>query len=172
MRHIERTKVLLYVLDGIGPNYQGGAAGGVVVEGLAEEPAEVVYSKLKEELELYSPGLSQRPSIIWINKADLSPETATRAKQAIQEMIDNGEEDGEQGQRGEEESLSSRSRSILSTTPILMGSAMNGENIGRLAAQLRKIVQLVVPSPKRESGTTKERLDPIRLIKKKDKAAA
>ena len=57
LKHIERTKTLLYVIDMAG--YDG------------RNPYED-YLSLKEELELYQEGLSKRPSIIAANKMDLS----------------------------------------------------------------------------------------------------
>ena len=56
LRHIERTKILVYVLDMAG------------VDG--RHPWED-YHSLKNELELYMKGLSGRPSIIIANKMDL-----------------------------------------------------------------------------------------------------
>ena len=56
LRHIERTSVLLYVLD------MGGVDG--------RKPWDDLVN-LEKELELYQPGLSKRPSIIIANKMDL-----------------------------------------------------------------------------------------------------
>ena len=56
LRHIERTSVLLYVLD------MGGVDGRAPWDDLAS---------LEAELELYLPGLSKRPSLIIANKMDL-----------------------------------------------------------------------------------------------------
>ncbi len=64
LRHIERTKVLIYVLDMAG------------VDG--RSPWED-YTSLKKELELYKEGLSTRPSLIVANKMDL-PESAENMK--------------------------------------------------------------------------------------------
>jgi len=60
LRHIERTKVLVFVLD------MGGVDGRTPWED---------YASLKRELELYQSGLSSRPSLIVANKMDL-PEAA------------------------------------------------------------------------------------------------
>ena len=56
LRHIERTKVLVYVLD------MGGVDG--------RDPLDD-YENLKKELELYKEGLSIRPSLIVANKMDV-----------------------------------------------------------------------------------------------------
>ncbi|MCQ2377959.1 MAG: GTPase ObgE [Victivallaceae bacterium] len=56
LRHIERTKVLVYVLDTAG------------VDG--RDPLDDLR-QLRAELELYQPGLSKRPAIIVANKVDL-----------------------------------------------------------------------------------------------------
>ena len=56
LKHIERTTLLAYVLD------MGGVDGRTPWEDLAH---------LREELELYMPGLSKRATIIVANKMDL-----------------------------------------------------------------------------------------------------
>ena len=56
LRHIERTRALVYVIDAAG------------VDG--RDPVEDLR-QLRTELELYSPGLSSRPSIVVANKTDL-----------------------------------------------------------------------------------------------------
>ena len=56
LKHIERTKMLIYVLDMAGTD--------------GREPWDD-YKSLKNELELYMKGLSKRPSIIVANKMDL-----------------------------------------------------------------------------------------------------
>lgn len=56
LKHIERTRVLIYVLDMAGVD--------------TRDPLDD-YKHLKKELELYMKGLSKRPSIIIANKMDL-----------------------------------------------------------------------------------------------------
>lgn len=58
LRHIERNRILVYVIDIAGP-----------------EPWKD-FAVLQDELEAYKPGLSNRPSIIAANKADLEPARA------------------------------------------------------------------------------------------------
>ena len=65
LRHIERTSVLLYVLD------MGGVDGRTPWDDLAS---------LEQELELYLPGLSKRPSLIVANKMDLPDSEANLAE--------------------------------------------------------------------------------------------
>ncbi len=60
LKHIERTKVLIYVLDMAGTD--------------GRDPVED-FHHLRHELELYMPGLSSRPSLIAANKMD-APEAA------------------------------------------------------------------------------------------------
>ncbi|RLN49489.1 hypothetical protein BBJ29_000077 [Phytophthora kernoviae] len=55
LRHIERTKILLYVLDTAGSE--------------GRDPLED-FAHLQKELELYAPGISSRPSLIVANKMD------------------------------------------------------------------------------------------------------
>ncbi|TDH64852.1 hypothetical protein CCR75_001695 [Bremia lactucae] len=55
LRHIERTKILLYVLDTAGSE--------------GRDPLED-FAHLRHELELYAPGISSRPSLIVANKMD------------------------------------------------------------------------------------------------------
>lgn len=65
LRHIERTSVLLYVLD------MGGVDGRTPWDDLAS---------LEQELELYLAGLSKRPSLIVANKMDLPEAEANLAE--------------------------------------------------------------------------------------------
>ncbi|CEG48953.1 obg family gtpase [Plasmopara halstedii] len=55
LRHIERTKILMYVLDTAGSE--------------GRDPL-VDFNHLQRELELYAPGISSRPSLIVANKMD------------------------------------------------------------------------------------------------------
>ncbi|CAI5747379.1 unnamed protein product [Peronospora destructor] len=55
LRHIERTKILMYVLDTAGSE--------------GRDPLED-FRHLQRELELYAPGISSRPSLIVANKMD------------------------------------------------------------------------------------------------------
>jgi len=63
LRHIARTRVLLYVLDG------------------AEEPLEALRT-LRREVGAYDPGLLRRPSLVALNKVDLLPPEEAGAKVA------------------------------------------------------------------------------------------
>ena len=56
LRHIERTRVLAYILD-------CGSSGGDVVED---------WKALQQELKLYNPDLVKRPSVVLANKMDLT----------------------------------------------------------------------------------------------------
>ena len=58
LRHIERTHVLLYVLDIAGTETRDPVADFLI---------------LQRELELYCPGLTKRPSLIFANKIDRKP---------------------------------------------------------------------------------------------------
>jgi|YelNatPaOPRAMG01_1025707.scaffolds.fasta_scaffold00298_33 GTP-binding protein len=69
LRHIERTSVLVFVLDGSD----------------LENPPQKAYEILQKELSLYSPKLLEKPRIIVINKIDL-PETQKRMKE-IEEWL-------------------------------------------------------------------------------------
>lgn len=70
LRHIERTKVLVYVLD------MGGVDG--------RDPLDD-YENLKKELELYKDGLAARPSLIVANKMDVdgAAENLTRLQEKL-----------------------------------------------------------------------------------------
>lgn len=56
LRHVERTRMLIHMVD----------AAGVDVRHPLDD-----YYKIKEELDLYQPGLSQRPRVVALNKSDL-----------------------------------------------------------------------------------------------------
>ncbi len=64
LRHIARTRVLLYVLDG------------------AEEPVEALRT-LRQEVGAYDPGLLRRPSLVALNKVDLLPPEEVGARVAL-----------------------------------------------------------------------------------------
>lgn len=70
LRHIERTKVLLYVLDAAG------------TEG--RDPLED-FAALRRELELYNPELLSRQALIFCNKQDRKPKTFAKHVARIQE---------------------------------------------------------------------------------------
>ena len=70
LRHIERTKVLIFVLD------MGGVDG--------RSPADD-YENLKKELDLYKTGLASRPALIAANKMDL-PEAEENLKFLLRQL--------------------------------------------------------------------------------------
>ena len=74
LKHIERTKILAYVLD----------MGGVDCRNPWED-----FEHLRNELELYMKGLSKRPSIIIANKMDL-PNSAENLELLKQSELVNG----------------------------------------------------------------------------------
>lgn len=101
LRHVERTKALVYVLD---------------TSPTSEEPASQVLTSLRRELDLYCPGLSSRPSLIFLSKTDLG--------------VDN-----RQGYN-EEEVV----REMADGALVLRGSAMEGTGLETLAIELRHIL--------------------------------
>jgi len=71
LRHIQRTRVLIHLLDG-----------------LSEDPL-ADYSQINSELALFDPELSKKPVIVALNKIDL-PEVQERWPTIRQELIDHG----------------------------------------------------------------------------------
>lgn len=65
LRHIERTKVVIHVID---------------VFGFDNKSAWENYQSINKELKLYSPKLAKKPQVIALNKTDL-PEAAEQIKQ-------------------------------------------------------------------------------------------
>ena len=65
LRHIERTKVLVHLLDAVPPD--------------GSNPADN-YRSIRKELEQYSLELSERPELIVLNKLDLIPDEDDQAK--------------------------------------------------------------------------------------------
>jgi GTPase len=61
LAHLERAQLLVHVIDG------------------SEEDADDRFHVVDRELELYGAGLEQRPQLVVLNKADLSPEPAAFA---------------------------------------------------------------------------------------------
>ncbi len=72
LRHVERTRVLLYVLDGSG--FSG------------EEPLDA-FKQVREELKNYRKDLSKRPALVAVNKVDL-PEMRERWPE-VKESLEN-----------------------------------------------------------------------------------
>ena len=70
LRHVERTKVLIHVLDISG--YEG------------RDPLED-FEQIQKELEIYSPGLSGKPQIIAANKMDL-PQSQENLSRLIEKL--------------------------------------------------------------------------------------
>ncbi|MFQ6003597.1 MAG: Obg family GTPase CgtA, partial [Candidatus Zixiibacteriota bacterium] len=60
LKHIQRTKLLLYLLDVTSPDIKGD------------------YEALRNEIKLFDPQLPQRPRIVAVNKIDLLPKTKTK----------------------------------------------------------------------------------------------
>ncbi|HUF37185.1 MAG TPA: GTPase ObgE [Anaerolineales bacterium] len=67
LRHIQRTRVLIHLIDG-----------------LSEDPVGDFY-QINAELALYDPGLGEKPQLVAFNKCDL-PEVAARAE-AVREAL-------------------------------------------------------------------------------------
>lgn len=79
LRHVERTRVLAYVVDASGssgtpPQEDAGSSSGAPLKGAAAlggwDPAADLQA-LQRELYLYDPGLPARPSLVIANKMDL-----------------------------------------------------------------------------------------------------
>jgi GTP-binding protein len=102
LRHIERCRLFCYVLD------MAGTDGRDPLDDLA---------KLREELDCYEPGLSQRPAFIVANKMDM-PESAPNLE---------------------------RLRQAEPQTPILGTCAELGENTPELILKLRKMLDELPP---------------------------
>src|SRR5574340_250710 len=71
LRHIQRTRVLIHLLDG-----------------MSEDPL-ADYSQINSELALFDPELSRKPVIVALNKIDL-PEVQERWPAIKQQLIDHG----------------------------------------------------------------------------------
>lgn len=74
LRHIQRTRVLIHLLDG-----------------MSEDPL-ADYSQINSELALFDPELSRKPVIVALNKIDL-PEVQERWPAIKQQLIDRGVEE-------------------------------------------------------------------------------
>lgn len=80
-----------------------------------KEPPAIALQNLQNELELYCPGLTSRPSIVFINKADLI-DKPQYVMDEIRELVG-------------------------PDTPILVGSAKEGQDLEGLAINLRLVVE-------------------------------
>ncbi len=73
LRHIQRTRVLIHLLDG-----------------LAEDPL-LDFAQINSELALFDPNLAKKPQIVALNKMDL-PEAQARWEQVRQGLVERGYE--------------------------------------------------------------------------------
>ena len=124
LRHIERTKLLLFVIDastygrasepvpdGAVPSSSSGRRGAKVQQ--QRGPVDD-WKSLRKELELYSKSLLDKPSLIFANKSDLP--TDNKANQKLAEAAKNAGID------------------------VIFGSAESGAGIGSLADRLRLLL--------------------------------
>jgi GTP-binding protein len=74
LRHIERTQVLIHLLDG-----------------LSSDPM-ADFSKINRELALFNPGLTEKPQIVVLNKLDL-PQVKEKWPRVKQEIMNQGYQD-------------------------------------------------------------------------------
>ncbi|KAL1914810.1 uncharacterized protein VTP21DRAFT_7902 [Calcarisporiella thermophila] len=123
LRHIERNKVLVYVID------------------VAQAEPWRDWCVLREELELYSPGLTQRPSLIVANKADVLP-VAKESLPRLREWIERW---------GNEEA----NRELPEIVPV---SAKYRSNVKKLLEALRRKVELVEEQERKVNNSSKMEL--------------
>jgi GTP-binding protein len=71
LRHIQRTRVLIHLLDGSSPDPWAD------------------FSQINSELSLFDPGLAQKPQVVALNKIDL-PQVRERVDVLKERFLDNG----------------------------------------------------------------------------------
>jgi GTP-binding protein len=126
LRHIERTKVLLYLLDGVG------------TEG--RDPW-TDLEHLQRELELYCPNLTSRPSLVLANKMDLG---AAEGRESDGWGAD-GERSSEEGDAEEKRLLDFQTALTIlrhkTSVPVLPISAKNQLGLDAALQALRFLVE-------------------------------
>ena len=119
LKHIERTKVLLYVVDG------------AAVDG--REPRADLLS-LQKELGLYDERLLRKPALVFVNKSDAMTDVGTGAYKGKGK----GKGKGKDKDKGVDRvAIAARSLGL----EVLQGSAMKGVGLGPLAEALRRSVE-------------------------------
>jgi len=113
LKHVVRTQMLLYVIDGAGGD------GHVSAKSPLHE-----FQSLQKELELYDETLLRKPAMIFLNKMDLyealSSDTYSRASRQQKELITYAAQHGLQ---------------------VITGSAHVGLGIGELASRVRTVME-------------------------------
>lgn len=120
LRHVERTRLLLHVID-------AAPADG---DPLAQ------YHLLERELSLYREDLSQRPRLVVLNKIDLLPVAAEQEKGGAEGA---GDAEGE----GERVTLATlRQRFAAADIPVLTVSALTGHGLAELISAIDRQLEL------------------------------
>jgi Obg family GTPase CgtA len=116
LRHIERTKILLFVIDGVGSE--------------GRDPCDDLKCLLNE-LEFYNPEMLEKPSLVFSNKVDLSGINISTGKDLLNELENNGNP------------MKNRLLNLSndSNLELLTGSARKGIGMGELATKLRLMSQ-------------------------------
>jgi GTP-binding protein len=109
LRHVERCSVLIHLLNGVSPDPLGD------------------YQAINQELELFSPGLVDKPQVVVLNKMDLTEvrDRWPQVRQALQ-------------QRG--------------VDPMAI-SAVSGEGVTALMRRVADLLETLPPAPEEEAAT-------------------
>jgi len=151
---VERTKALIYVLDGS------------ITDHL---PPSIALLNLRRELDLYYPGLASRPSLIFLSKADVfMSDGSVRGGDGSSSSgsSNSSSSSSENSNRWQEEEEAVRG--VAEGASVIIGSATSGMGLEELAVSLRKLVESIpTPSPSIKEGVITESEIFKKMMKKK-----
>lgn len=123
LRHIERTSLLLFVLD---------------ASGFEERDPIVDFSILRQEIAAYNPEHAKKPFVIALNKIDLaqsSHQHSSRFGQTVFEDVQSSRMVGEKSGLG---FIGQKFREAYPDVPVFEMSALTGQGVGEIVGFLKR----------------------------------
>ena len=122
LRHVERTKLLIYLLDGTSPTVAGD------------------LGTLIEEMHIYKSALCQKPAIVAVNKVDLVQVLTLlpEMSQAISKLCEPG---WEKKNSEEVQNRNYSANEVIAEAPVFYVSAVTGKGVSELTGKVMEMVE-------------------------------